>query len=174
MLVKLKFCLRKIESALYGIYKLGRGFLSIIQIVASHWKSLSEFQKDILLIIVARWSIDRINGFIDLYNVLYSEYVGCNSLARKYYLHSILKLYTPNDPRIEKINYTANSIEYQLPLKGTISSTGFSDSFLNLSEDWYDSPHMNDDIRRYIGQLTLTNDYVEDRFPEQGDCTLPA
>lgn len=165
---------RKIESAIYGIYKLGKSFSATIKTVALCWSSLSEFQKDILLIVIARWSIDRIDGFIDLYDVLFYEYENCIFLERKYYLHSVLKLYTPDDPRLERINCTTNSIEYQLPLKGVISSTGFSERFINLSENWYDSPHMNDDIRRYIAKLPLTNDYAEDQFTEQGDCGVPA
>jgi len=163
---------RKIESAIYGIYKLGKSFPETMNIVVLHWSTLSEFQKDILLIVISRWSIDRIEGFIDLYDVLLSEYENCNSLARKYYLHSVLKLYAPDDPRLERVDYTATPLEYQLPSEGTVSPTGFSDRFLKLSEEWYDSPHMNDDIRRYIRQLTLANDYVEDRFSEQGDCSI--
>lgn len=164
---------RKIENAIYGIYKLGKIFPSTLKIVAVRWSTLSEFQKDILLIVINRWCIDRIDEFIDLYEVLLREYENCNSLERKYYLHSILKLYAPDDPRFEQVEYTATSVDYQLPLEGAISSTGFFDRFLKLSEDWYDAPHMNDDIRRYIGQLTLANAYVEDQFSEQGDCSVP-
>ncbi len=52
-----------------------------------------------------------------------------------------------------------------------LSST--ADRFLKLSEDWYDCPHMNDDIRKYIGKQTLTN-FTEDRFSGQGDFSVPA
>ncbi len=110
---------RKIESAIYAIYKLGCTFHSVTQIVALQWKSLSEFQKDMLLIIIARWSIDKVNGLIDLYDVLFYEYENCNSLERKYYLHSVLRLYSPDDSRLDGIEYIADPIEYRFACNGT-------------------------------------------------------
>jgi hypothetical protein len=163
---------RKIESAIYAIYRLGCSFHSVIQIVALQWKSLSEFQKDMLLIIIARWSIDKVNGFIDLYDVLFYDYKNCNSLERKYYLHSVLRLYSPNDSRLDGIEYIADPIEYRFTFDGTSLISSTADRFLKLSEDWYDYPHMNDDIRRYIGKQTLTNS-TEDRFSGQGDFSVP-
>jgi len=164
---------RKTESAILGIYKLGVIFSSAIQTISLLWGSLSEFQKDIILIVIARWSVDRVNGFNEIYEWLYKEYFNCNSLARKYYLHSILRLYSSDDPRIEKFNCTADPIDYYLPTKGICGDNGLSDRFLNMSEQWYDSPHMNDDIRRYIKQHNLKRNHVDDRFSGRGDCTLP-
>jgi hypothetical protein len=168
---------RKINSAIFGIYKLGTCFTEALHVVASNWSILSEFQQEQLLIPISRWSIDAVDNFKELYDVLLSEFEQCNKLARKYYLDSILNNYLPNDPRLVAFSFSADSAEYIL--SDNQPPHPFSqkrhDSFLTLCEEWYDDPNMNNDIRKYIASLgneTLQDDSVK-RFSEAGDCILP-
>ena len=81
---------RKIEGAIYSIYNLGKHFGEIFTVLSEKWSTYSDFQKDTLLVIIARWFFDQIDGLDHLREIVLLEYRNCSSLTRKYYLHSIL------------------------------------------------------------------------------------
>lgn len=53
---------RKIEGAIYSIYNLGKHFGEIFTVLSEKWSTYSDFQKDTLLVIIARWFFDQIDG----------------------------------------------------------------------------------------------------------------
>ena len=48
------------------------------------------------------------------------------------------------------------------------------DRFLEFIEEWYDYPHMNDDLRICIKRSGCKENYGVDNFQKIGDCLLPA
>jgi len=168
---------RKINSAIFGIYKLGVAFPKALKVIASNWNLLSGFQQEQLFIPISRWSIDRADNFKEIFAVLLSEYKHCNKLSRKYYLDSILKNFSPDDPSLVKFSCDMDSEEYILPDKQSPHPLlqKKHNLFLSLCEQWYDDSNMNNDIRRYIATFnhkTMQEDSVR-RFSEAGDCILP-
>lgn len=144
---------RKVETALYAIYNLGK-YLDVITLISKSWPNLSELQKDLLLISIARWQfegteLDKLNS------ILYNEYISCNKLLRKYYLHSILK--DKYDLDIGKISCDAEAIKYSLPIIGNYSNNSSFESFLCLDKT-------SNDIRRFIEQFSAEDTFINDEF----------
>lgn len=164
---------RKIESAIYSIYQLGRRAPAIIEILSSHWDVLSFFQKEMLLLAVRCWISDGIEELSDLCRVLFKEYYESNSLEYKYFLHCVLSCCDSNEIMLDQIDFTATPIEYKLAdfLSSSTSERPY-ERFLYLTEDWYDASHMNDDIRRIIQFLCSENIQYTDLFSRRGDYLI--
>lgn len=165
---------RKIEGAIYSIYNLGKHFGEIFTVLSEKWSTYSDFQKDTLLVIIARWFFDQIDGLDHLREIVLLEYRNCSSLTRKYYLHSILTSDSKSDISASEAIYTPSSSNCDFP--GTPSNviSRRVDRFLEFIEEWYDYPHMNDDLRICIKRSGCKENYGVDNFQKIGDCLLPA
>lgn len=80
---------RKIESAVFAVYKLGKRFPPLLDTIALNWDKISIEQKEFLLPIVAKWTYEGTNSK-QLSDALLKDYMRCNLLPFKYYYHSIL------------------------------------------------------------------------------------
>ena len=109
-----------------------------------------------------------------LREIVLLEYRNCSSLTRKYYLHSILTSDSKSDISASEAIYTPSSSNCDFP--GTPSNviSRRVDRFLEFIEEWYDYPHMNDDLRICIKRSGCKENYGVDNFQKIGDCLLPA
>ena len=91
-----------------------------------------------------------------------------------YYLHSILTSDSKSDISASEAIYTPSSSNCDFP--GTPSNviSRRVDRFLEFIEEWYDYPHMNDDLRICIKRSGCKENYGVDNFQKIGDCLLPA
>lgn len=165
---------RKIESAIYSIYQLGRYAPMAISILSTHWDALSVFQKEVLLLAVRRWTANGTDELSALYSVLFKEYAESNSLEYKYSLHCVLSCYDSNEILQDQIDFTATPIEYRLPESHFPRPfDGPYKRFLDLTEDWYGFSHINDDIRKAIQLCCSESIQYEDLFSNRGDYFIP-
>ena len=86
-----------------------------IRVLSLHWEALSVFQKEVLLLVVQRWTANGADEMSALYSVLFKEYAGSNSLEYKYSLHSVLSCYNSDEILPDQIDFTAVPIKYRLP-----------------------------------------------------------
>ena len=165
---------RKVEGAIYSIYILGKYFGGIFTLLSENWSTYSDFQKDTLLVIIARWVFEQIDGIDLLREIVFLEYKNCLSLTRKYYLHSILTFDSKCEISMNEVTYAPSSscCDFSGTPSNVISRR--VDRFLKFVEEWYDSPHMNDNLRKRIRQSECKENYGTDHFQNAGDCLLPA
>lgn len=165
---------RKVEGALYSIYSLGKYFEEIFTVLSEKWSTYSDFQKDTLLVVIARWFFDRIDGLDHLREILLLEYKHCSLLTRKYYLHSILTF--DGKSEISMNTATDGQSSSYCDFLGAPSNVISKrvDRFFKFVEEWYNTPHMNDDLRKRIKQSGCKEKYGTDDFQNIGDCLLPA
>lgn len=162
---------RKIESAVYSIYVWGCDSPYIVDLVIHHLSNLLPTQKEWVYLIIMRWASEkRVSS--ELCSILTNEYITCNSLSQKYYLHSILLKIGSDQVRLNDINYDALPIEYSLPKDGIVDRNSIYERFLSFreTEDFYGE---NDDIRRYISLNSLEKSHINDMYGERNDICIP-
>lgn len=161
---------RKIEMAILILYCLGKQFADIIKIIAQNWFTLSEFQKEMVSIVVIKWAIDGVD-LTELCNTLIIDYDSCNLLSKKYYLHSLLCLLNVKGMDSDKISCDADSDEYTLPTNGYIIKDGMYENFLVEVEA--NSDYLANDLRRYISKYPTNKTIVRDQYGEHCDISIP-
>lgn len=167
---------RKIESSVFAVYKLGKCFPHLLNAIALNWNKISIAQKEFLLPIVAKWTSENINSR-QLSDALIKDYMSCNLLPFKYYYHSILI-------RLKGIGVEKNQLtfeaaankytlpEYMLPAFGKYNKGGVYENFLLLVEQ-PDNARSSNDIRAYIAQFSTDESLKEDKYAEPEDLRIP-
>lgn len=159
------------EAALRGVYALGARFETVAITISTSWKDLTIFQQSMLLIVIARWGHERSQILEVLIDFLEDEYEKSNNLELKYYLHSILKAY--DQSKFENIEFTASSVEYQLPMPKNFFPVYNSNHFLDLTAMCYNSSEMNDDIHEKFVTIPAQQEFGSS-FIKPGDWQLYA
>lgn len=154
---------RKIESAVFAVYELGKSFPNLLDTVAMNWDKISIVQKEFLLPVVTKWIFEDTNSK-RLSDALLKDYMSCNLLPFKYYYHSILVRLKGSGLKKDRLTFEAVANEYTLPVFGKYTKGGTYENFLSLVEH-PDEAKSSNDIRGYIAQLSA------DELPREDEHT---
>ena len=162
---------RKIESAVFAVYKLGKSFPNLLDTVALNWDKIPIAQKEFLLPVVTKWIFEDINSK-QLSDALLKDYMSCNLLPFKYYYHSILVRLKGIGLEKDRLTFEAAANEYTLPVFGKCTKSGAYENFLSLVEH-PDEATSSNDIRGYIAQFSADELSREDEYGEPEDLRIP-
>ena len=162
---------RKLEVAVYAIYLLGVQFPEIIPIVIGQWETLSDAQKECMLFVFVRWVAEEI-CLGELHEFLLNMYTDCSELPQKYYLHSIL-LHL-REPSVEAgvVSCMAPAIDFKIPEDGIADEDNCFRNFLSMVERYKGKTEV-DTIRKCLYEAAPLENFVEDRFANDGDSFIP-
>ena len=163
---------RKIESAVFAVYKLGKNFPHLLDTVALNWNKISIAQKEFLLPAVTKWIFESTNSK-QLSDTLFKDYTSYNLLPLKYYYHSILVRLKVIGLEKDRLTFEAVANEYTLPAFGKDTKGGAYENFLSLVER-PDEAKSSNDIRGYIAQFSANELPGEDEYGEPEDLKIPA
>lgn len=163
---------RKIESAIFAIYKLGKSVPCLLEIVALNWNKITMDQKEFILPVIVRWIYDGMKSK-QLFDIILKDYINCSSLYFKYYYHSMLVRLKVKGIDKERLTFEAPAKEYTLKFSGEYNKNSSYERFLSLVEQAEGSVS-SDDIRGYIASLSDDKQYKEDEYGKICDLKIPA
>ncbi len=162
---------RKLEIAIYAIYLLGVHFPEIVHLIPKQWTLFSQSQEECLLIVIARWVSDGIYQK-ELQDLLMDLYSNCSELSKKYYLHSIILRIKDTDIEAGIVSCTAPAISYKFSKDSIADEDNYFRGFLSMVER-YTGKEDVDSIRKCLFDASHLENYVRDRFANDGDCHIP-
>ena len=162
---------RKLEAAVYAIYLLGVQFPEIIPTVMGQWKSLSDAQKECILFVFVRWVAEEI-CLGELHDFLLNMYTDCSELPQKIYLHSILLHLHETSVEAGVVSCMAPAIDFEIPEDGIADRDNCFRFFLSMVERYKGKTEV-DAIRKCLYEAAPLENFVEDRFANDGDNFIP-
>lgn len=162
---------RKMETVIYAIYLLGIQFPEILSIIMENWDLFTDTQKECLLLVFVRWLVEGICPK-EFHDFLLNVYNNCSELSQKYFLHSVLLRQQEPNIEVDVVTCTAPAISYEIPCDGIADEENCYRNFLSLIER-HKGKAEADAIRKCLYEASPLENYVEDRFANDGDSCIP-